>query len=67
MDEGVELPADRDAATSDLLRALAVVNQDFRESVKMISPALRPTVVFHRFGESPMSRQDIRIKRRYIM
>lgn len=67
MDDGVALPADRDAATSDLLRELAVVNQDFRESVKMIAPALRPTVVFHRFGESPMSRQDIRIKRRYIM
>jgi hypothetical protein len=33
----------------------------------MIQPALRPTVVFHRFGESPMSGQDIRIKRRYIM
>ena len=67
MDDGVALPVDRDAATSDLLRELAVVNQDFRESVKMIAPALRPTVVFHRFGESPMSRQDIRIKRRYIM
>ncbi len=67
MDNGVALPADRDAATADLLRELAAVNQDFRESVKMIRPALRPTVVFHRFGESPMSGQDIRIKRRYIM
>jgi phenylacetate-CoA ligase len=67
MDNGVALPADRDAATTDLLRELAAVNQDFRESVKMIRPALRPTVVFHRFGESPMSGQDIRIKRRYIM
>jgi len=67
MDNGVAMPADRDAATTDLLRELAVVNQDFRESMKMIRPALRPTVVFHRFGESPMSGQDIRIKRRYIM
>jgi phenylacetate-CoA ligase len=67
MDDGVALPADRDAATTDLLRELAAVNQDFRESVKMIRPALRPTVVFHRFGESPMSGQDARIKRRYIM
>jgi hypothetical protein len=49
------------------LQELAVVNQDFRESIKMIQPALRPTVVFHRFGESPMSGQDPRIKRRYIM
>jgi phenylacetate-CoA ligase len=67
MDDGVALPADCATATLDLLRELAVVNQDFRESVKMIQPALRPTVVFHRFGESPMSGQDIRIKRRYIM
>ena len=67
METCVALPADRDAATTDLLRELAAVNQDFREAVKMIRPALRPTVVFHRFGESPMSGQDIRIKRRYIM
>jgi phenylacetate-CoA ligase len=67
MDDGVALPADCAAATFDLLRELAVVNQDFRESIKMIRPALRPTVVFHRFGESPMSGQDTRIKRRYIM
>jgi len=67
MADGVCIPADRDAVTADLLRELAAVNQDFRESMKMIRPALRPTVVFHRFGESPMSGQDIRIKRRYIM
>lgn len=67
MDNGVEPPGDQEAATADVLRELAAVNQDFRESVKMIQPALRPTVTFHRFGESPMSGQDIRIKRRYIM
>jgi hypothetical protein len=67
MESGVAVPADRETATTDLLRELAVVNQDFRESVKMMQPSLRPTVVFHRFGESPMSGQDIRIKRRYIM
>jgi phenylacetate-CoA ligase len=67
MTDGVAVPADRDAATTDLMRELAAVNQDFRESVKMIPEALRPSVVFHRFGESPISGQDIRIKRRYIM
>jgi phenylacetate-CoA ligase len=67
MEDGVVLPADRSAATGDLLRELAAVNQDFRESVKMINSALQPTAVFHPFGESPMSGQDIRIKRRYIM
>ena len=67
MEEGAEPPADREVATSDLLRELAVVNQDFREAVKMMRPALRPTVLFHRYGESPMSGQDGRIKRCYIM
>ncbi len=67
MDSGVALPADRSAATADLLRELAAVNQDFRESVKMIRPALRPTAVFHEHGKSPMSGQDIRLKRQYIM
>ncbi len=67
MERGVTLPVDRDAATADVLRELAAVNQDFRESVKMIRTALQPTVVFHSFGEGPMSGQDVRIKRRYIM
>ena len=67
MDRDVALPADRDAVTADLLRELAAVNQDFRESVKMIRPELRPTVVLYPFGDSPMSGQDIRIKRRYVM
>jgi phenylacetate-CoA ligase len=67
MERGVAPPADRDSATADVLRELTVVNQDFRESVRMIQPALRPTVVFHEFGASPMSGQDVRLKRRYIM
>jgi phenylacetate-CoA ligase len=66
MGSEVAPPCDRDAAMADLLRELAAVNQDFRESVKMIRAELRPTVVFHEFGESPMSGQDIRLKRRYI-
>jgi len=57
----------REAVTDDLLGELAAVNQDFRESVKMIPPEFRPTVVLYRYGESPMSGQDIRVKRRYIM
>lgn len=67
LERGVPMPADRDAATADVLRELAAANQDFRESVKMIRPALRPTVVFYAFGEGPMAGQDARVKRRYIM
>lgn len=67
MDCNVALPENRDAVSEDLLRELAAVNQDFRESVRMIRPELRPTVILYRYGESPMSGQDIRVKRRYIM
>jgi hypothetical protein len=67
MDRDVAPPLDRDAAIADVLRELAAVNQDFRESVKMIRPAFKPTAVFHAFGEAPMSGEDIRLKRRYIM
>ncbi len=67
MERSVALPVDPSAATADVLRELAAVNQDFRESVKMIPAAFQPTVVFYSFGEGPMSGQDIRLKRRYIM
>jgi phenylacetate-CoA ligase len=67
MDAGAGMPADRDALTHDLLRELAAVNQDFRESVKMIPAGFRPTVVLYEHGASPMSGQDIRIKRRYVL
>jgi phenylacetate-CoA ligase len=67
MGRAVDLPANREAATAELLRELGAVNQDFQESVKMIPQPLRPTAVFHPHGESPMSGQDVRVKRRYIM
>ena len=67
MERGVALPVDDEDATADVLRELAAVNQDFRESVRMIPLALRPTANFYAFGDSPMSGQDVRLKRRYIM
>jgi phenylacetate-CoA ligase len=53
--------------TDDIWRELAAVNQDFRESVKMIPAERRPTVKFFPFGQSPISAQDIRVKKRYIV
>lgn len=67
--EDVAIP-DVDAALAidaDVWRELAAVNQDFRESVKMIPAERKPTIKFFRFGESPISGQDIRIKKRYIV
>ena len=67
--EHVAVPNAESAATmsDDIWRELAAVNQDFRESVKMIPAERRPSVKFFRFGESPISGQDIRIKKRYIV
>ena len=64
---GVPVPASRDALEAAVLDALARVNQDFRESVRMMPADRRPTLKLFPFGDSPISGQDIRIKRRYIV
>jgi phenylacetate-CoA ligase len=48
-------------------RELAAVNQDFRESIKMIPAGRSPTIKLFSFGQSPMSAQDIRVKKQYIV
>src|SRR6185503_19894070 len=68
----VELTRDLDGICADAVgrtvwRELAAVNQDFRESIKMVPAECRPTVRLFRPGASPMSGQDPRIKRRYIV
>ena len=69
LNENVAVP-DGDAAKSlneDVWTQLAAVNQDFRESIKMIPTERRPMVKFFPFGQSPVSAQDIRVKKRYII
>lgn len=65
--EGVPLPADPCALDCHVWRELAAVNQDFRESVKMIPADRRPRVKLFPFGASPMSGQDVRLKRKYVV
>jgi phenylacetate-CoA ligase len=55
------------ALEQSFLDELARVNQDFRESIKMIPPGRQPSLKLFPFGDSPISGQDIRIKRRYIV
>lgn len=43
------------------------MNQDFRESIRMVPIENRPTLKLWPFGESLLSVQDIRIKKRYIV
>ncbi len=67
--EGVVVPTGdgANALSDDIWRELAAVNQDFRESIKMIPAERKPTLKLFPFGESPISGQDIRIKKRYIV
>ncbi|HEY4183496.1 MAG TPA: CoF synthetase [Polyangia bacterium] len=60
-------PADDEALRDGVLSELAAVNQDFRESIRMVPPDGRPTLKFFPFGDSPISGQDIRVKKRYIV
>lgn len=46
---------------------LAAVNQDARESIRMVPAERRPSVRLFPFDESPISAQDVRIKREYIV
>jgi phenylacetate-CoA ligase len=56
-----------DGLREQVLGALAEVNQDFRESIRMIPVESRPALKLWPFGESPISGQDVRIKKRYIV
>jgi phenylacetate-CoA ligase len=67
-----ELAADADLPDTERLREsvlteLATVNQDFRESIKMVPADRRPAVKLFRQGQSPIPSQDIRLKRQYIL
>ena len=46
--------------------ALAVVNQDFRESRRMVPAGKAPVLAFHATGSGPFAGADIRVKRAYI-
>jgi len=66
--EGQSAPsADETTAIRDAVFArLEEVNQDFRESIKMVPADIRPEVKFYQQAEGPFKLNDIRIKLRYI-
>ncbi len=66
MKAGVDIP-DAGPLVEGLLVELADVNQDFRESIKMVRVEHRPTIRMFEHGSSPLSGQDLRIKKRYIL
>ncbi len=67
LEPNTDAPANLTALTREFLDKLMEVNQDFRESIRMIPDDHLPTLKFFPFGQSPMSGQDVRIKRRYIV
>jgi phenylacetate-CoA ligase len=66
-EQGVAIPENTDDLNAAVWRELAAVNQDFRESIKMIPSGRSPTLKLFPFGQSPMSGQDIRVKKQYII
>lgn len=64
-DEGEEPRLD--ALNDAVLAELAAINQDFRESIKMVPAGRKPQVKVFRQGQSPFPAQDIRLKRQYIL
>ena len=65
--EGQPVRPRNDAALSELFFAeLRRINQDFRESWRMVPAGQRPQIEFSAFKTGPFQNEDARIKRRYI-
>ena len=64
--EGAEVPADITALTAQIFDRLAQVNQDYRESRKMVPAGYEPVLEFHAKQQGPFAANDIRVKCRYI-
>jgi phenylacetate-coenzyme A ligase PaaK-like adenylate-forming protein len=67
LEQDVAIPENIDDLNAAVWRELAAVNQDFRESIKMIPTGRSPALKLFAFGQSPMSGQDIRVKKQYIV
>lgn len=59
--------ADVSKLGAELVHQLAEVNQDFRESIRMVPPERAPRLQLFPSGEGPLANQDARIKKQYIV
>jgi phenylacetate-CoA ligase len=64
--QGQSAPANIAAIRDAIFGRLEEVNQDFRESIKMVPADIRPEVKFYEQAEGPFKLNDIRVKLRYI-
>ena len=58
--------SDLDLLNREVFERLAVANQDYRESRKMIPAGLEPRLKFFEHGTGPFAGKDIRLKSNYI-
>ncbi len=58
--------AETAALRETIFARLAEVNQDFRESIRMVPSGHQPTIEFHEKAQGPFAANDIRVKCRYI-
>ncbi len=58
---------DSSALAEEIFESLKEINQDFRESSRMIPHGSEPTVELHPFGTGPFVENDIRLKKHYII
>lgn len=59
-------PTKTKTLTAEIIASLQTINQDFRESYKMIPAGALPDIVFHKNGTGPFAINDIRLKKHYI-
>jgi phenylacetate-CoA ligase len=64
--EGASLVA-TPALEAALVRELGEVNQDFRESIRMVPADRAPRLALFPSGTSPIANQDARIKKQYVV
>ncbi len=64
--EGKEAPQDSAGLTARIFERLAAVNQDYRESRRMVPAGYQPVLEFHPKQTGPFAQNDIRVKCRYI-
>jgi phenylacetate-CoA ligase len=59
-------PGEMSALRDQIFTRLTEVNQDFRESIRMVPAGLEPSIEFHKKVGGPFALNDIRVKCRYI-
>jgi phenylacetate-CoA ligase len=66
MNEGKKPLKAVEKVRNDIFEMLKSVNQDYRESSKMIPQGFEPALEVYPFGQGPFAANDIRLKKHYI-